>query len=50
MVMGAVLVGVYLLVGLVCSNDFRSSVGMSVGNVGAGLIKFVWELCWWECS
>jgi len=23
---------------------------VSVAIVGAGVIKWLWELCWWECS
>ena len=50
MIMGAVLLGVYLLVGLVFANGYGSCVGGSVAIGGAGVIKCLWELCWWEYS
>jgi len=36
--------------GLVCSNVNGSCFGGSVAIGGAGVIKCLWELCWWECS
>jgi len=50
MVMGAVLVGVELFVGLVGSNGYEKCVGGSVNIGGAVVKKWLWELCWWECS
>ena len=50
MVMGVVLVGVYLLVGHGRSNGYGSCVGGSLAIGGVGMNKWLWQLCWWECS
>jgi len=50
MVMGAVLVWVYPFLGLVWSNVCGIFVGGSVAIFGTGVIKLLWELCWWACS
>jgi len=32
------------------TNGYGSSFGGSVAIGGAGEIKCLWDLCWWECS
>jgi len=32
------------------SNGYRSCVGGDLAIGGAGVIKWLWELCWLECS
>ena len=32
------------------SNGYGSCVGGSVAIGGAGVIKWLWELCCWQCS
>jgi len=50
MVMGVVLVGGQLLVGLVWSNIYGSCAGGGVAIRWTVVIKYLWELCCWECS
>jgi len=32
------------------SNVYGSCVSGNVADVGAGVIKWLWEMCWSECS
>jgi len=37
-------------VGQVCSNVYGNFVGGIIAIGWAGVIKCLWELCWWEFS
>jgi len=50
MILGAMLMGVYLLFGLVRSNGYGICVGGNVAVCGSGAIECLWELFWWEFS